>query len=458
MARPPGYLVSGRESLSYSFYFLGQNISSAILSLYLIVFFTDIGIPAATVGVITLLVKGWDAVNDPIFGGLVDKFHLKGGKFMPWIRVAVIALPLATAALFAIPSSLSTPTKVVLGCIGYILWDTAYTIGDLPIFGLVTTLTNNEAERTRLMSWGRLLGLTGFIVASLVIPLVRQAIPGWFAATAVLCVFTAVFMAPIAAVGRERITPPPTADDFGLKDMLRYLRQNKYLLFFNLAIIVGACVNTASSLGILLARHLLGDETQLTLISACSILPALIFGAFLPTLAKRFDKFHLFFAATLVSAAFGVLQYFIGYDDAVVFYIVFFIRYIPFGVTLFMMFMFTPDCVEYGLYKTGVNASGVAFAVQTFTAKFTAAIGTAVGAFALAAIGYVEKEGAVQAPGFEGKLWAIFTVVPALCSLLAVPLLLQYKLRDKDVQVMARANTGEITRGEADALLGGRYR
>ncbi|MDR0847657.1 MAG: glycoside-pentoside-hexuronide (GPH):cation symporter [Propionibacteriaceae bacterium] len=457
MARPAGYMVSRRQTLSYSVYFLGQNISFSILSLYLVVFFTDIGIPAATVGIITLIVKIWDAINDPIFGGIVDKVRLKGGKFMPWLRIALAALPLATLALFAIPSSIPLTAKIVWACVGYMLWDMAYTICDLPIFGLVTTLTNNEEERTKIMSYARLMALAAFIVAALVIPLVRKAIPGWFACVALLCIAVVALMLPICITGRETIAPQPTADDFGLGDMVRYLGKNKYLLLFNLAIIVGSLANTGSTLGVLLARYNLGDEAKLTMISLCSIAPALLFGAFLPRLVKKFDKFHIFFAATVLSAVFGVIQYFVGYGNEIVFFIVYFIRYIPFGATLFMMFMFTPDCVEYALYRTGVNASGVAFSIQTFTAKFTTAIGTAVGAFALAAIGFIETEGATQLPGFEDKLWAVMTIIPAIGSLLAIPLLLAYKLRDKDVQVMAKANSGEISREEADVLLGGRF-
>jgi len=159
---------------------------------------------------------------------------------------------------------------------------------------------------------------------------------------------------------------------------------------------------------------------------------------------------------SLLSALLGTVLYFIGYANATLFLIAFFLRSIPSGAALIMCFMFTPDCAEYGLYRTGINASGVAFSVQTFTAKFTTAMATAVGAFTLALIGFVESEGALQLPGFEHRLWLAFTLVPALGSLLAVPFLMKYRLRDKYVQVMAKANSGEMSREEADRLLEGK--
>jgi sugar (glycoside-pentoside-hexuronide) transporter len=449
--------VSLKETISYSIYFLGQNLSFSILQLYLIVYFTDIGIPAMVVGIITLIVKIWDAINDPIFGGIVDKVKFRGGKFMPWLRISLLLLPLSTILLFAIPSGLPLAVKMALGCVGYIFWDISYTICDLPIFGLVTTLTNNQEERTQIMSFARIMALAAFIAAALLIPAVRGAFGGWLASVVVLNILVAAFMAPICVIGKERFAPKPTDDNFGLKDMATYLVKNKYLLLFTLAIIAGNILNTGSALGVLVARHLLGDEKYLSLLSIASIIPSLAFGACLPMLAKRIGKFIIFFSMALLSSAFGIIIYFIGYGNPNLYLVCFFIRSIPSGATLFMLFMFTPDCVEYGLYRTGINASGIAFSIQTFMAKFTNALGTAVGAFALAAIGCIESDGAIQSAGYEDKLWFVATMISALGSLLAVPFLMKYKLKDKYVQIMAKANSGEITRQEADALLGGRF-
>ena len=69
--------ITGRERISYVLYFIGQNIFYLLTYMYMNTYFTDIGIPTAMVGVIVLIVKIWDAVNDPIFGGIVDKVQLK---------------------------------------------------------------------------------------------------------------------------------------------------------------------------------------------------------------------------------------------------------------------------------------------------------------------------------------------------------------------------------------------
>jgi GPH family glycoside/pentoside/hexuronide:cation symporter len=118
-----------------------------------------------------------------------------------------------------------------------------------------------------------------------------------------------------------------------------------------------------------------------------------------------------------------------------------------------LTFMFTPDFAEYGHFKTGVSAPGIAFSLQTFSVKMMTAISTALGTALLGVIGFVAGEGAAQAAGFESKLWFIYMVVPAIGAVASLFVLRMYKLRDKDVQIMARCNAGEISREEADAAL-----
>ena len=74
---------------------------------------TDVGISAITVGVIFMVAKVWDAVNDPLFGILVDKVNLRSGKYIPWLRAAAILVPLSTVFLFAVPNSVPTAVQVI---------------------------------------------------------------------------------------------------------------------------------------------------------------------------------------------------------------------------------------------------------------------------------------------------------------------------------------------------------
>ena len=70
----------------------------------------------------------------------------------------------------------------------------------------------------------------------------------------------------------------------------------------------------------------------------------------------------------------------------------------------------------------------------------------------------MEGENAVQPAGVAEGVWGLFNLLPAAGFTLAlIILLLFYKLRSKDVQTMSRYNNGEISREEAEELLGKRY-
>jgi Na+/melibiose symporter-like transporter len=118
--------------------------------------------------------------------------------------------------------------------------------------------------------------------------------------------------------------------------------------------------------------------------------------------------------------------------------------------------MFTPDCAEYGHYSSGVSAPGIAFSIQTFSAKLTSALSTSLGAFALAAIGFKEGEGAIQSADFAGKFWTASMIVPLIGLVAGAIILTKYKLRDNYVEVITDCNNGKISKEEADKALAGK--
>jgi Na+/melibiose symporter-like transporter len=72
----------------------------------------------------------------------------------------------------------------------------------------------------------------------------------------------------------------------------------------------------------------------------------------------------------------------------------------------------------------------------------------------------VEQRAAVNiqqsAAALDG-LWTVYALVPVIGMILSAFFYLGYKLKDRDVQIMARCNSGLITREEAQAQLSRPY-
>ena len=108
----------------------------------------------------------------------------------------------------------------------------------------------------------------------------------------------------------------------------------------------------------------------------------------------------------------------------------------------------------------------MAFAIQSFAAKFTS-LAQPIGLFILSLFGWVTIDASsfaqLQSMHIEqtamalNGLWITATLVPVIGTALALIPYHFYKLNDKDVQVMAKFNAGEITRAEADAALSRKY-
>ena len=192
------------ERNSYLVYFTGQNIFYFLVASYLTTYLMMTGIDMAKAGVVVLAVKVWDAVNDALFGAIFDKIKFKNGqKCLPWVRISTLLIPAASIILFAIPTAASETVKLLWFTLAYIFWDTAYTICDVPIYTMVTTITSNLDERNTLMSRRQILSGVGIaLITGIFTILPSEKVGLSYTWTVVIAsIIGAVVMIPIGLTG-----------------------------------------------------------------------------------------------------------------------------------------------------------------------------------------------------------------------------------------------------------------
>jgi len=453
-----GFVTSKKERVAYCLFFLGQNILWGYAG-YVETFLTDIGITAATAAAILLIPKLWDAVNDVLFGYLMDRRTFRNGqKFLPWVRIGTTAIGITTTALFAIPNSLSQAVKVVWFLAAYILFDISYTILDAPAYALTTVMTSDVDERTSIIAGGKLWAMVGGVIATLLVPMLRPKL-GWFAACVVFVAVSVILMIPMLFAVKERHSETATAEQNpGLRDMLRYLKNNRYLIVALVAMLLLGIASLEQKMAIYMGRICLGQENTATLVAGGAAVSVILVSAVVPKLSRRWDKFTVLCWGLAFTVVMNIAAYFVGYDSLVLAILMTTLKCAGLGFWSVVIYMLIADTVEYGTYKTGTRAAGISFSLQTFVAKLKNGLIGSVVLLSLSAVGFVEGENVIQPAGVAEGVWRLFCLLPALGFAIAlVILLLFYKLRSKDVQVMARYNNGEISKEEAESVLAEKY-
>ncbi len=458
-----GWSTRPSERYSYYSYFAGQNMIYTLFNSSLTTYLMFLGIKPSISAAVMLAVKIWDAVNDTLFGVVFDSIKFKSGrKYLPWIRVSTMLIPLATILTFIIPKGYTHTVKLVWFAVAYMLWDTAYTLCDVPIFGILTSMSENVGERNSIQSFKSIATYAGVAVTSgLSSVLISEKVGVNYGVIAiVISVAAFIFMLPASFKLKERFQPQ-SEEIFTVRKMFAYLVKNKYLLIYYLGVFFYSSLNIGNAFTLFVSYYLFNSALFSIVVGAIGIVPQLIIAVLLPKIITRFDKMKVNQICMVLYILLSVITWLIGYGNVVVYIVMFTIRSVPLAVISLEMFMFTPDCAEYGRFKSGTDAKGITFAVQTFMAKLTGSISGSLGMFLLGleSVGWKMVEvgsfkeladsGVVQTPHALNMLWLIFMFIPAVGALAAFIVWQFYGLKDRDVQLMIDCNTGKITREEA---------
>lgn len=465
----PDDRVPGGEKISYYAYFAGQNLIYTLVATYLTTFALLQGMDAGKVALVLVLVKVWDAFNDAIFGALFDKIKFKSGnKFLPWLRMSVVAIPLSVILLFAIPAGISEAGQLAWLAIAYLIHDCVYTLCDAPIHGCITVLTDNFGEREKMLSVKSICGTAGSGIASLLaMVLVSQKVGVSYLYVAIIgAVIAFATMLPFCFKGKERVVGIPPEESFTVRRMFRYLFSNKYLLIYYTAFLFSSGCNVLGSLQLFMSFYVFNDELIVLYVGLITTVPFAVASFAVPYILKKVNKITLYKSCLLATVGINLLIFFFARGNTGAYIGLSVVNAIATGVVNVLMFMFTPDCAEYGRFKTGIEAKGITFSLQTLMAKITGAISGSLGLAIIGLFGWqsitaesfadlaeLAEQGITQSAEAIDGLWIACILVPLIGNFIAFLILQFYRLKDSDVKTMMRCNAGELNREEALAQI-----
>ncbi|MEF2977957.1 MFS transporter [Subtercola sp. YIM 133946] len=432
--RVPSARTQSRAIVTAGF---GQNAILTTVTTFLLVYLLQYAhISTTGIAVVTTIIavaKILDAISDPVMGSIIDMTRTRWGKMRPFILFSAAPVALLTGLLFTVPA-IDEPAQLVYFGIVYVLWGFAYTVCDVPLWGLIGSAFSDPVARNRVISRVRAFGAISLGIATLGMPWLAQALSfapagaaeattasGWSRAVFAIAIVGMGLYLFAFVFGRER--PQQIAKPrLTFTQLFRELFHNTPLLMVLIGSVLGFGRFIVQAGGAVFVVIAYGNAGYFTFIGAAIILGLVIASFFTPLLLRLMSARRLMVGSSVAGAVFYVAMYLVGYQSLVALAVFIFLTGLTLGVFGVVQATMIADAVDDAEARTGVRNDGISFASLTFVSKIMNALAVLVfGAFVVIA-GY--QDGVTVTPTMQNTIFLSITIVPAIsCLASAVPFL-----------------------------------
>lgn len=432
-----------RDKVGYAFGDFGCNMSFAFINSYLMLFYvTCMKIDPKHFAVLILLGKIFDAINDPIIGGLCDATNPgKDGKFKPWIKWASPVLLLSSIALFIYAPSAPYGVKIAM-CLGiYCLWSVAYTSVNVPYGSMQSCITNDPAGRSSLSQWRSIGAMCAQIPIMILLPLLvydKNDNPRGELFIIFVGVMGAIGLVSFYLLRRmttERIAAaqPLEKQKFNYFATLGSFFKNKPMMGVTISTVayLALMMTVTTSMPYIFMCYFQNTKliTIATMLAGCPVALGILL---VKPMLKKFTKKQLCTYPFVLSAISAGVAAFVRIRNPYVWIVLVAIAMFGSAFYLTLMWALVADCIDYQERRTGRREESSIYATYSLFRKIAQGVGAAVVSWAIGMTGYDQKLGALeQAAGVPEKIYFVTAFLPfigALISLISMHFL--YNLDD----------------------------
>ena len=406
IARTSG--IRAKDKIGYALGDLASCLVFGLTQSVLNKYYTDVlEISVLSVMIMTIVARIWDAINDPIWGRLIDGAKKRpDGRYRHWIRIFAVPVALAAVLMFLDVRGFSAGGRLAWIYVTYILFGMLYTCINIPYGSLAQVITSDDKERSSLSVF-RSIGSTFGAMPAMVLASMcyvkladgtrQMDFTRVFIGVIVIAVLSVVFYFLCYGWSRERVDSRPSERQKGqtMKVVKTLLKSRPFM-----------AVSIASML--FLAAQMFGQGYNTYLFHHYFNAPGL---TMLPTVFQYLPVAVIMFFATKMGNKFGrreVCSY--GVLLAAVFYLILFVLAL-FGVTnvwlylvaclmsgigtafiFLLVWVLATDAIDYNKVKYGLNDEATSYAFYTFMRKLGQTVAAILINVPLLRIGYNGSE------------------------------------------------------------------
>lgn len=381
---------------------------------------STLGLDLAVVGFLFFMVRFVDVPLDPIVGHLVDRTNTRFGRFRPWMAGGALVMMIGLYLTFMATPGLS-PLRAFTGLLVMYLGYSALLVSHTA-WGAV--MSDDYHERSRIFGWWQASNLLGLFLILGVPPLAQSLAGSDDRSVGVHAMgWTIIAVLPVAVgwcLWRVRERPRIGGSHHRFADILAVIKIPllRRLLFADLFASLAPGLTGALFLFFFEAARGYSSATAMKLLLfyfAAGLLSAPLW----VIAAKRFSKHRALIASLIAYAVLQTAIILIPGNNFPIAAVGMVLAGIPAVAPAFLLRAMLADVSDAETLRSGQEKTGLFYAALAAVQKLGYAIPVGLSYAVLAAIGFVPRLGAANAPGAIDGLMLLFVVPPVVLALIA---------------------------------------
>ncbi|MCD7775321.1 MAG: glycoside-pentoside-hexuronide (GPH):cation symporter [Clostridiales bacterium] len=425
------------EAFGYMFGDMGNLFVLTFVSTYLKVFYTDCLLPghgadaskiSTDLTVLFLVIRLWDAVNDPVWGLLIDtRKPSKNGKFRPYLKVLAVPMAIAMSLCFLNIQNVVSSYALLLAFayITYCIYGMVYTAVNIPYGSLASAITDDPNGRTLLSTFRSIGGGIGggavtLVVQGLVYDNGTTLNPQkTFVAACTLSALAIAAYLTCYKTTKERVHYSTEKKKLNIKLTYGSLFKSRPFITMTVAGMLISGLLQFTSFNQYLTKNYFGNSNLSILLTMSTYAPMVALILFVPKLAARFGKKELCESGLGLATVSSIVLCFIGPSEYLQahpwpYVVINFAVGAGYCFLSILTWALVTDVIDYQENVTGVKNESAIYAVYTFARKFGQTLADAGGLQLLYKYAKYDPESTTEVgyiPGVGDKIYKMVTRV-----------------------------------------------
>lgn len=382
-----------RVKLGFPLANVGATLQMLIQMYFLLMFYINIlGISGTAAGIIIMIARIWDFINDPLMGIIVEKTK-RPSKCLFFMRCALVPIAIFMVLCYTAPD-ISYNMKIVWAAVTFICFGMSQTAFSISKDSLQPKLTSDKAERAKLNAYNSIFGtILNALVPAVTMPLVG-ILAGYGEATAftkIAAIYAVVYLitgfvgiAMCKGYEYEDEYAANTGNTVKASDMIKALAQNKSALAVLLMQVIKMLFSSiGGSVLVYFCTYNLGDVNAMSVASSIGVFAGMLPVLFLVPLYKKFGNA----GSGMLGCSLAIIVYLVmlisGVPSANFFIVCYILGGVGSSLTTAVVPLCLMDSIDYGEWKSGHKNISVLMSAYGIGTKIGLAFGSSIAGFVI---------------------------------------------------------------------------